>query len=258
MRLNGILLVALILLAGGIRAEDASARKIIEAAIRAQGGSVGLSKHPVITIKTTGIFQGYKDKPVFFHTSEITSFGAHQYRNELRCDLSGTKLHVVNVLDNDRGWVSQSVVPKAGKTIQKTDACTPEQLARFQQAGNINLLTTSLVHALGPEYTLQREVADNVASPDLIGVRVSRKGQPDVSLYFDRQTSLLKKLVHKGTAGTDEEGTVETRLGRYEEFEGLLLPSSWETWFNNQCLWSHHVEERKFTEKPAPNLFTKP
>lgn len=254
----GLLLVALVLFAGTARADEASARKLVDAAIRAQGGAATLASHPVVTLKTEGIFQGYKDKPVFFHKSVTTRHGSSRYRSEMRFDLNGVKMHVVNVLDEQQGWIKQSGVQKSGESLQKTEKCTPDQLARFKEAGYIDQLTTSLGQLLGPDYSLQLEAEATGSTSALDGVRVSSKSQRDVILYFDKETHLLKSVVHRGTAGTDVEGTVEIRMGRYEEFQGMQMPIAWEIWFNDQCLWSHHVVERKLAESPLPGTFAKP
>jgi hypothetical protein len=254
----GFLLVSMVMFAGAARGDEASARKLVEAAIHAQGGAATLASHPVVTLKTEGIFQGYKEKPVFFHKSESTRHGSDRYRSEMWCDLTGAKLHVVNVLDDQQGWVKQSAMLKSGESLQTTEKCTPDQLARFKEAGYVDQLTTSLGEILGSDYSLKLEGEATGSKSALDGVRVSRKSRRDVILYFDKETHLLKSIVHRGTAGTDDEGTVEVRIGRYEEFQGMQMPISWEIWLNDRCLWSHHVVERNFAKTPLPGMFAKP
>lgn len=257
MRLNGFVILAIVLFGGSAWAEENSARKLIDAAIVAHGGAAALAKYSVVTVKTEGIFQGYKDKPVFFHKDELTTHGANQYRSEMRFELNGAKVHVVNVLDGKQGWIKQSAVPRSGEQIVTTQQCKSDQLAKFQWSGHISHLTT-LVPLKGLDYTLSLAGEQPAFQSTLVGVRVSHQGHRDVILYFDKETHLLRKVTHRGTAGTDDEGTVETRFGRYEEIEGIQMPTSWEVWLNNKCLWSHHVVERKFAETPAPGTFAKP
>lgn len=246
MRFCGFLVLALVTLTGAAHAQD-TARELLDAAIAAHGGEAALTKHPVMSVKTEGIFQGYKDKPVFFHKSESTIRGARQYRDESRFELNGTKVHVINVLDENQGWVKQVATPKSGQPLTKTEKCTPEQLARFQQNGYVqNLLT--LVPLKNPEYQLVPAKIENDSYFDGVGIRVSHKGQRDVLLCFDKQTFLLSRVIYTGTAGTGDEGKVEIKLGKYEDVEGRKMPVSWEDWLNGQCLWSHYVVERKLSD----------
>jgi len=240
-----------------MNAQENPARATLDAAIRAQGGEAVLAKNPVRTVKTEGIFQGYRDKPVFFHKSELTTHGLGRYRGEIRFELHKTKLHVVNVLNDGQGWIRQSATPAMGLPIVDTRECTPDQRARFQESGYINHIMT-LTPLKSPDFNLALEQDSRDPQSTLIGIRVSHPRHRDVVLSFDRETHLLKKVTHQGTAGTDTEGTVEIRLGRHEAVQGMQMPVSWEVWLDGQCLWSHHVVERKFAEAPAPEAFAIP
>lgn len=254
MRFHGFLIVAMTLFAVPLRAHENPARQGLDAAILAHGGEAAIAKYPVVTVKTEGIFQGYKDKPVFFHKSELTTNGAKQYRVEIRFEVNGVKMHVVNAFDGNQGWIKQSALPLSGAQVVKTDRCTPDQIASFHENGYINQLFT-LVPMRGAEYTLSREGEPEGEQSTVVGIRVFHANQRDVILYVDKDTHLLKKAIYRGKAGTDEERTVETRFGRYEKVQGVQMPTSWEEWLNGQCIWSHHVVERVFTGVPAPDVF---
>lgn len=253
MRIPGFVLLAVVLLAGAVRADDgAAARALIDAAVRAHGGEAALAKYPVKTVKTEGIFQGYDRTPVFFHTCETTTHGAEQYRMALNGDMQKQKFQIVNVLDGGRGWIKQ-----AGGTVQDTSPCTPAQLANFQEGGYATWVAT-LVPLKGREFTLSPAGEQKHGERALAGVRVSNKGHRDVSLFFDKQSHLLVKTEERGTAGTGVEGKVETIRGRNKDVQGVQLPVSWEVYYNGRCLWSHHVTDYKLSEKPAPGTFAKP
>jgi len=253
MRIQGFSLLALAVLTGAVQADDSdAARVLVDEAIRAHGGEEALTKYPVVTVKTEGIFQGHKGTPVFFHTSEATTHGDDRFCVSLSGKLLKKEFQIVNVLDGKVGWIRQ-----ASEGKQDTQECSPAQLADFREGGYLNRVTT-LVPLKGRDFTLSLAGEQKHNDRALAGVRVSCRGQRDVTLYFDKQTHLLVKTEERGKAGTDAEGKVETIRGRYKEVLGVQMPTSWEVYYNDQCLWSHHVIEYKFVEKPAPGTFAKP
>ena len=253
MRISGCLIVVIALTApAALAADGVTARTLLDQAIRAHGGEAELEKYPAVTVKTEGIFQGHERTPVFFHTCEATTHGADQYRVSLSGKLQKQAFQIINVLDGDRGWIKQG-----DKTIADTSLCTPVQLADFREQGYLNWITT-LVPLKSSDFTLTLAGEQTRHAATLVGIRVSREGHRDVTLFFDKVTHLLVKIDERGTAGTGVDGHVETIRGKYQRVKGLHLPSSWEVFYNGKCLWSHHVTEYGLAEKPAPGTFDEP
>jgi hypothetical protein len=59
---------------------------------------------------------------------------------------------------------------------------------------------------------------DKVEGKKVVGIRVAKKGQKDVSLYFDKETHLLAKMEYRGAEpGTDNEVNEERIIKEYEK-----------------------------------------
>src|SRR4029453_7619175 len=67
---------------------------------------------------------------------------------------------------------------------------------------------------------------DKVEGKKVVGIRVTKKGQKDVSLFFDKETGLLAKLEYRGAEpGTDNEVNEERIVKEYEKnADGIPLP----------------------------------
>ena len=59
---------------------------------------------------------------------------------------------------------------------------------------------------------------DKVEGKKVVGIRVTKKGQKDVSVFFDKETGLLAKLEYRGAEpGTDNEVNEERIIKEYEK-----------------------------------------
>jgi hypothetical protein len=57
---------------------------------------------------------------------------------------------------------------------------------------------------------------DKVEGKKVVGVRVTKKGSKDVSLFFDKETGMLMKVEHRGVApGTEMEVNEERIITEY-------------------------------------------
>lgn len=253
MRFYGLLL-CISLLFGGLApaADEANARTIIDAAIRAHGGEAALAKFPVVTATTQGIFQGFERTPVFFFTGVTTTHGAEHYRSTLDGKLHEQPFHVVNVLNREHGWIEMS-----GNGKQEILDATPSQMEEFRERGYLSWIS-SLVPLKDPKFTLTATGEQTDSSRPLVGVRVSHPQHRDVTLYFDRDTHLLTKSETQATAGTGKPGKVETLFGRHKMVEGVLRPMHWTVYYNGAGLISHDVQEYKLAQEPNAETFAKP
>jgi hypothetical protein len=246
-------LISSALFIGTVRADDgATARAVIDEAIRAHGGEAALTKWPVVTVKTEGIFHGYERTPVYFFTDETTTHGAEQFRAVLDGELNKQKFRVVNVLDGKRGWVKP-----AGASEQDVRACTPAQLRELQEGCYITWVT-KLVPLKGREFTLALTGEEKVLSEPALGVRVSSRGRRDVTLFFDKESRLLVKTETRATAGTGKEGKVETFLRLHKDFHGVKRPTMWMVNHDARPLFSHWVRDYEVAKEAAPAAFAQP
>lgn len=248
----------LLILALGLSAASATAqapdaaRAIIDRAIVTHGGEAALSKWPVITIRSEGIFHGFDRTPVFFFTSETTSHGSTQFTKKLDGKLHEEPFHVANVLEGSRGWVKI-----AGNGKEETREFTAKELQSAQESAYLFGLLT-LVPLKNPAFTLTVVDGDKTADQPNDGIRVSSPGHRDVTLFFAKKSGLLVKSMTRGRAGTPVEGNIETIYRQHKEIQGMQMPMSMMVSHNGTPLYSHWMRKYRFADKPEPGQFIRP
>ena len=96
-----------------------------------------------------------------------------------------------------------------------------------------------------------------IADAPAAGIKASRKGSPDVKLYFDKKTGLLVKLERQGKeAGIDT--FREYFFGDPKEYGGLKLPTRYVERSNGKKVAEWTVSSYKFPGRIDEKEFAKP
>src|SRR5262249_2811521 len=105
-------------------------------------------------------------------------------RNILNLEIKGKTIETVQVYNGKKFWVSG-----AGKTIEITDEkVLQEVLPSLQTEGG-----SGLGGVLNKPYELSPIGEVSIKERPAIGIRVSKKGQRDISFFFDKKSHLLVK-----------------------------------------------------------------
>lgn len=195
-----------------VAADDAaSARAVIQRAVEAHGGIERLAKlkSQVRSMKGELNFGGAVPA-----TCEVSCELPGKIRWAYELDKGNQKAQITLVLNEDKGWQAGSGAIKE-MNKQQVDEVGEELYV---------LWVTTLVALRDPGFELAALPEITVAEQPAAGVKVARKGRPDLKLYFDKKTGLLAKVERKGT----EAGTEITRayfFSEPKEFDSLKLPT---------------------------------
>lgn len=210
-------LAALLLLANAVQSgEEKDLRAIIEKAVKAHGGDDKLAKLETVTMKSKGNYYGMGEGIPY--TAEFAVQGPKQRRFTLSFSANGMEFKIVQVVNGDKSW------EKLGDDVKELKG---EELEEQKHA-----LYASWVTSLRPlkekEFKLSTLGEVKVEGKAAVGVRVSKKGQRDINLFFDKTEGMLVKLEHvvkdvKG--GGDKELTEETFFSEYKDFGGAKQPT---------------------------------
>jgi hypothetical protein len=227
-----------------------AARKIIDRALKAQGGEATLMKSRAVTMKGTGKFYGMGDEGIPF-TGEWAVQGDDQMRFVVEGKVGDQTFKLVKVINGAKGWV-QLMDGKATPMDKETLAEEKEQIYQ------------NWVAALAPLRDKQFKLAPlgevKVGDRAAAGVRVSRQGRRDVNLYFAKDTGLLLKseATIKDTEGGGKEMTQETLYDAYKEFQGIKQPTKLTIRRDGKRYVEAEISEMRFEGKLDPGLFAKP
>jgi hypothetical protein len=231
-------------LANTLAADDqAEARKIIDRAIQAVGGSANLAKYPAATWKAQVIDRS--QEVALNYTVECAYQPPAQYR--MAAELQGVFTLVVA---GNQGWLASGGI---------TRPMAPAELAgHHEELYALGLARLLLVKGQGVRLSLAAEekVGDRPAS----GVKVSRQGRREVTLYFDKETGLLTKLTRRVKVFEQggKEMLHETYFSDYKEFGGVKLACKITDKRDGRTYRETEISDVKVSEKLDNELFAKP
>lgn len=249
-RLAGLTFSLALLATTSARGDDAAeARALVDKAIKAHGGAANLSKFKGGSVTFTGTFHGMGMKVPM--TGTIYTFGDDRLKADLEIDADGQKFKVVQVLAVNKGWM------KLGTDTKDMSKDELAEARNEQHAGYVAALTPLAAAAKG--YTLAPAGEMLVNDKAALGVKVSAKGRRDVTLYFDKTTSLLVRYDQAvNDEGSGREVTQETYPSEYKDVQGTKQSHKFVVKRDSKLYLEGESSEVTLTETLDTNLFVKP
>lgn len=195
--------------------EQKAAQEIIDRAVKAMGGA-----EPVARMKNAT----WKAKAkVTINEVEATTIeewsvkNVDKYRIDVTLTFNGNTINGTVVINNGKGWA---------KANDKSNELPKGQPAGFQRIFRSGRLIQVLPSVKEKPYTPSPLGELKVGDQETVGVRISEKDQPDVSLYFDKKTGLPVKAEVRVTEMADgAEIGYEILFADYKDFDGIKHPT---------------------------------
>jgi hypothetical protein len=226
---------------GKVSAEPA---QILTKAIQALGGAEHLRRQR--TNESTG--QGraaLQSSPIGYRFKSYADLPL-RYRDETEWN-NGAKF--VQIVNGDRGWVVQN------NMVFDMD---PVNLKSLQEMLHVYYILT-LLPLREKDYTLASVPDQRQDGVMCYGFTVKAPGRADVTLFFERDTSLL--LLVKTTAidpNTYQPKVHETYFRDYEKLEGVLFPIRRVIYNDGNKVMEQKYEQVRWPDKMDDKLFLKP
>lgn len=226
-------------LAPAARAAD-EPKDIIAKAIKAHGGEELLSKHKAGQLKSKGKLDLPGVGEVEF-TQDTSYMLPDKFKDTLEFKVGGQDVSVFTLINGDKVTLEVN-----GKAVDMADK-VKEAMKDMGYMLEVSRLVT--LKDKGFELSLIGE--DKVDGKKVVGVRVSKKGEKDVSLYFDATTHLTAKVEHRTTdQATGVEVTEERMPAGYEKNkDGVMIPKKVVVKRDGKKFLEAEVLEVKYFEK---------
>jgi hypothetical protein len=250
MRRTTLTLLALSLflgLAQTAKAAEDEAATIIEKAIKAHFPKGMDTKNQGLRTKSKGTLHIMGVDLDF--TQEVAVQMPNKFKESMELTVMNQKVAVTSVYNGKEAWI------RAGDQDVKV---TEEILAEFKEAAySMNIMQGVFLKDKSVKFTLVGEI--KVKDKPAIGVTVSRKGNKDINLFFDKETGLIAKVeMRRRDINTNEEVTEERIITEYQEVEGRKVAKKVEVLRDGKAFMEVEVMEMKILEKVDDSEFIQP
>jgi hypothetical protein len=227
--------------AGLARSQDAKdPRAVIDRAIKAMGGEEKLKKHQASTWTEKGTYYGMGDGLPF------TGNYAVQWPDKFKMEIEGVFTIVFN---KDKCWI------KNGGETKELDKEETARQASDHRAGWV----TTLLPLKDKAFKLTTIGDAEVEKTPAVGVRVTREGYPDVSLYFDKKSGRLIKSAHRSFSQENKkEVNAEMYYKDYKEMDGVQVATHLILKHDGKLFVEANVTDVRAMGKLDASMFQKP
>lgn len=198
----------------------------------------------ILKAKGTAFFQS-AIRPA---TQEIYAVWPGSMRINWEFIVGDQKVSKIQVASDDKGWRKESDVGITELDIERLNDLRADAYAMW---------TATLSTLNEEQIKLSMAPASKVGETAVVGLKVSRRSFPDVVLYFDEKTALLRKMEYRNR----NEGVVlkmELIFDGHKEIGGLMLPTKQTTIVQGKEVFNWFEMEYGFAEKIDPKTFQKP
>jgi hypothetical protein len=199
-------------LAGAAAAQD-DARPVIEKAVKALGGEEVLARRAAVYMRVKASYLGVPGGgaiPDVAITGEAwTQPGS--MRSVLVVELAGQKLTMTRALHDGRGWQQD--------TGQLRDM-TADERAEAERSQHVDRVLGLVPLLKEKGFTLEALGKKKVDGAELVGVKVTAAGKPDVTIYFDPGTGYPRRAEYRAkVAALGKEVATATVFDDYRAVE---------------------------------------
>jgi hypothetical protein len=197
----------------GLAAAQDDPRPVIEKAVKALGGEEALGRRAAIHSKLKALFVGIPGGGAV-PGLDMTIESWHQtgaQRMTMVIDIAGQKITMTRATRDGKGWMQQD------GTVTDLPAAEADEARQSEYVDRV----TGLVPLLkDKELTLKGLGKQKVDGAELVGVRVSSAGRPDVTIWFDPETGYPRRVEYKlKSAALGKEVANAAVLEDYREVE---------------------------------------
>ncbi len=222
-------------------ADRAAALALVERAVKAQGGAEGLARAAVAVRAGRGILALGAAVP--FTSEEVLNLPS-----QLRVRLDVNKMQMVRVLNGDKGWQQSA----GGQTLE----LARDRLGEVQEEAYVWWLVT-LAPLLKDGFDLDVLPEVKVDGRPAAGIKVSARGRPDASLYFDKESGRLVKIARRARE-TGVEVEKAYFYSDYKDVDGVKVPHKEVTTVNNRKFSEVQYTEYRFLRRSDESAFVRP
>jgi hypothetical protein len=193
--------------AGGDQKEQ---HQILDKAIKALGGDAKVAKLMAAGWKGTTNFEIDGQQITLKHEGSGLGFG--RVRLDVDLQVNGQTQALLLVINGDKAWLS------AGGRVNDLKG---KELAPIRDAAYGMRLVHLLPALKAKDVKLAHLGELKVGDRATVGLSITRKGRPDVNLFFDKESGKPRKAAFRIKSADNQEKEMELLYDNYKDFDGL-------------------------------------
>lgn len=234
-------------LPGVLHADDqADLQGLLGKAIKNMGGEAKLAKLKNMSWKAKGTNHENNNEAAFTFAGSLQ--GLDRFRMDAELEINGAKMAVSLVVNGKQGWGKHNDMVTE---LRGNDMLVIQQIIyglRIAQMQRLIMDKAMTLSTLGEMKIGERET---------VGIRLSRKDQSDINVYFDKQSSLPYKA-ETTVKMDDQEKNFEFFLTEYKNFGDIKHFTKAAMMVDGKKILEIEFTEIKFPDKLEDSLFAKP
>jgi outer membrane lipoprotein-sorting protein len=234
------------------RADDPDpAKDLLAKAVNAIGGPEKAAAFREMTLKGKGRYI-FDESNAFDFTFDVSIKDADKLRFDAKFNVGGNEIQLVIIINGDKAYAGEGTLPRI-REVGKNEASTFKSvILALLASGNPATIADrkELTLAHGGEATL----ATNAAAI----LRLGRKDQSDILIYFDKQTGLPLKSETQTKDGNGQETSRGFEFSDFKDEDGVKHFSKVKFTHDGKTRTEIEVTEIKTGAKIDPSTFEKP
>jgi hypothetical protein len=226
-------------------AQEPEPKALVQKAIEAQGGEKEVARLQVGIKQLKGTIHTPDGELAF--SGEVAYEKSDRQKAAFEIEVGGMKFSVATAITPDAAWL------KFNDTVIDLDA---DKAAEAREQAHSGWAAT-LVPLLANDFKLAGRGEVKVGDRPTWGVIVSRAGHRDLTLFFDKETSLLLKIEQRIKDDGGREATQESVFSDFEE-KGLRQPRKSTVKRDDKPYLEAEITGYELKEKLDDGLFKKP
>lgn len=231
-----------------VQAQEVDLKAVLKKSIEAHGGEANLAKFKGTTSKFKGNIEILNMKVDL--TGETAFQRPDKVRNAMALTINNMNIDVITVYDGKKMWVSTQ-----GQTKEIDDEKILKEVKDSLQVEGAG----SLSDFLKAPYELNSLGESKIKGKDAIGIRISKQGQKDFSMFFDKKTHLVVKTEMRSfNAMSGQEVTQEKFILSYQDKAGVKIGKHVEIVNDGKLFMDLEITEVHASERIDDSVFAKP
>jgi hypothetical protein len=191
-----------------LQAQETDARVILDKAMKAQGDEKIAQKLLSVVGKSKGKLH-IMDMALTLNVQSWNQLPG-KTKSVISMTGEGANFEIIQVINGDKGWISFD------GNVADLDG---DQMKEAKEMMHVERVTNLFSIKGDKELKLTTLGDSKVGDTAVVGVKVSKTGQRDVSMFFDKKTNLLVKALYRARDPiSQEEVTQEKHYGGFKEF----------------------------------------